>query len=280
MQEGAQTRTGGIVSETQSVLDLTIPPTGSLSIRGNDTATLSHVVWHSDIGGQLSVRFGTPPGTPAPPFATLTLTRFQSDRQFYERLDVDYSDGASRRLYSAGRETDTGPPLFIRSGYTYTVDTSAPSATGTTSGIVVSGSITVGHREIRAAEESVLKTDPFHPHQGQGQSGSSRRVTFGSDGVYRLDYAAADGTTTQRETGTWEQMDDTVVISYTSPTVFTRELQATWEGSDLILKERRDEVSDPERLRSVERNLDIGLRTGTLQASWYELLETYSPLRD
>ena len=278
--EGEQMQRSGIVSETQTILDLSLSPTGSFTLHGGETGTLALPFVRSYTNlpdGNFTADIRSDQMSTSGPQARMILRGVDTDTQFFEQISVSFHAPGVSRNYYAGRETRAEAALFTQDGFTLTLDQTLTPSSTTTPIASISGSMTVGNREIRAGEESVLKAGALLPVRGEGTG--YRRSRFSEDGLYQSDYVGLDGTISQSISGTWEQVGDQAVISVTSPSSYRLEMRIEREGSTLRLIERISEDCDAECL-SMENALDVWLRPGTLQQAWTERVVTFSPVSE
>ena len=259
-----------VVSTTQTVIDLTVQPTGAVTVAGSEAASLSTLNWAGRYGGGLEFSVASFDGNTSP---------YPERRHFLNVTDNDAY--RSVRLIAGDDQTyveyalpEGDPAPFVREGSTYRftggslVATDSSDRTATLSGALTFGSrtLTAGQRE--TLSEYRYDTDP------------SYRVTyeFTSGGALRI--RETQGNRTVERVGTWERTGDRLRLSMpTEVPGVTETLTYTVArdgGALLLVDEMGAYPCDADCRRYTEQS--YGLQPGTLRSYASEAEIRFAPV--
>ena len=247
-----------VVSKTQTVLDLTAPPTGAVTLSGSEAASLSTLNWAGRYGGGLEFSLAS---------FDWNTTPYPERRHFLTVTD----NGAYRNAYLvAGGDQESVEYVlpegvsapFVREGTTYRF-TGGSLVTADSSGraVALSGALTFGSRTLTAGQRETLSEYRY-------DSDPSYRVTyeFTSGGALRIQ--ETQGNRTVERVGTWERTGDRLRLSTPTETPGVTETLtytvARDGGALLLIDETGAYPCDADCRRYTEQS--YGLEPGTLRS--------------
>jgi len=253
------------LAEDQVVTDLAEPMQGSFQVTGQLSGVVRYLDAYAQESSYARLRLlSVDPASGAPdPGIALELERQNGHYTlFVGRADAP-NDPA---LYAP-------PPATLRDGPSFTLDEPLyPTSGGEVVGHVA-GTLTLGHRTVRAGEPTAVET-----RLPQVLDREQSRYRFEADGTLAVQEVRS--TVTIERTGAWERTGDRLVLSLTDDdrTVFST-YRVELDGSELrLLVDDTDYPCDAMCLRASEGSL--ALVEGSLQARHPQTLFRYERTAD
>ena len=253
------------VSKTQTVVDLSRAPEGSLQMSGEESGALRYLSSFYRYGASSTLwlaSYDPYSGTYPAVRHTLMLADDGATKTAALRMESD----VEVREYQA-----SGADVFSRDGARYAVDTDVPSWDGEGAPVAhLAGTFTLGNRAITAGERTVMSEYryDFEPY-------NTVRYVFERGGDLKIQEVSGNRTV-ERE-GTWTRTGDRLrVSSMEGDALVTYEYAVRREGGALLLASDRSAYEcTAECLRYTEEA--YGIEPGTLRSARTEEVLRLTP---
>jgi len=263
----------GRASETQVIVDLDLPSTGSFEVSGATATTLGYVgSFNPGNAESRQMRFTSyDPSGPVPDDRySLELTQQPRDNGLLQRVVLTHSVSGFTSTYFTFSESPPYP--FSQVDVTISIDANLPRSLSQSEIATVQGTLTLGNRTLRAGEDDLLSENIRQTGVGIGgsQFAFPARYTFSDDGALRIVTTGRSGSDLV-ETGTWELIGDQLTYSVADGRgeVRTGEHEVQWRGSTLVLANQTstNACDAPCRYQILAKAAG---KPGTLLAYWQE----------
>ena len=251
------------VRETQTVVDRSLPPSGSITLSGRETGALSDVVVYTTAVNDYhrlkltSRALGT---TPQPGYELVFIQRTQGGARF-QSVELDRFSESGNQSY--GVETESAPYLFDIGGASVSVDQTLRAAGSPEGTVRVTGTLALGSRRLQTGVDNVLSETVVVPDA----SAPPTEYTFHADGT--LSVSAASGTPAR---GTWARNDDgslRLSLLDGQGRLLTTVYEVERAGSGIVLTSRTPRDACDAACRE-DRILHAAGLPGTLLETWTE----------